>query len=72
MKERKGNHKAQKGRVQFGVLQKLLIGILVPLFAVLIVMGVFLGLQGASTVDDVMGSDLDAETRAAANQVESF
>ena len=72
MKERTGNHKAQKGRVQFGVLQKLLIGILVPLFAVLIVMGVFLGLQGASTVDDVMGSDLDAETRAAANQVESF
>ena len=72
MKKRANSHEVQEGHIRFGVLQKLLIGILVPLFAVLIIMGVFLGLQGSSTVNDVMGSDLNAETRAAANQVESF
>lgn len=72
MQKKESPNGPQNGRVKFGILPKLLLGILVPLFVVLGVMGIFLGLQGASTVDEIMSADLDSETKAAANEIESF
>ena len=59
-------------RVKFGIVAKMLVGILVPLFAVLILISVFLGLQGSKTVGNVVGAELNAETKAAASDVDSF
>ena len=57
---------------KFGILPKLLVGILVPLFVVLITMSIFLNLQGGKIVDGIMGSALEAETDSAASQVDAF
>ena len=59
-------------RVKFGIVPKLLLGILVPLFVVLIVISIFLGLQGSQTVNEVMSAELDAEAKAAASEVDAF
>ena len=59
-------------RVKFGIVPKLLLGILIPLFVVLIIMGVFLGIQGSRTINDVMSAELDAGTKGAASQVDGF
>ena len=61
-----------KKQFKFGVVPKLLLGILVPLFVVLLVMSLFLGLQGSKTVNQIMSAELEAETQAAANQVDAF
>lgn len=62
---------AQEG-VRFGIAPKMLLSILIPLFAVLLIMGLFLGNQVSGTVDQVMSGQLDASSQAAANQVEAF
>ena len=58
--------------VKFGIVPKMLLGILAPLFVVLIVISIFLGLRSSATVNEVMSAELDAETRAAAYQIEAF
>ena len=58
--------------MKFGIVPKLLLGILAPLCAVLILMGLFLGIQSSGVVRRLMGAELNAESEAAANQVESF
>lgn len=72
MERGKDQKPGTEGQVRFGIVPKLLLGILVPLFAVLIIIGIFLGMQGAKTVNEIMGADLDAEAKSAANQVEAF
>lgn len=58
-----------KKHVKFGILAKLLLGILTPLVVVLIIVSIFLGMQGSKTVNEVMSAELNAETRAAASEV---
>ncbi len=58
--------------MKFGIVPKLLLGILAPLCAVLILMGLFLGIQSSGVVRRLMSAELNAESEAAANQVESF
>lgn len=72
MQKKENTADPQSGTVKFGILPKLLIGILAPLFIVLGIMGIFLGLQVSDTVNGIMSAELDSETKAAANQVESF
>lgn len=70
-RERKDAQIAQK-RMKFGIVPKLLLGILSPLVIVLIVITIFLGLRGSETINDVMGAQLNAEAKAAANEVNTF
>ena len=72
MQKKENSNGPQTGKVKFGILPKLLLGILVPLFVVLGIMGIFLGIQGTNTVDETMSENLDSQTKAAAAQVESF
>lgn len=72
MKEKKARNHAHNSRIKFGILPKLLLGILAPLFVVLIIMGIFVGLKGSSMVNEIMGTELDAESLAASSQVEAF
>ena len=60
------------GGIRFGIVPKLLLGILIPLFVVLIIMGVFLGVQGSSTINEIMSAKLDAGSQAAASEVDGF
>ena len=59
-------------QVKFGIVPKLLLGILVPLIASMILMGVFLGLQGSNIVNEVMNEQLNAQADSAANEVNAF
>lgn len=70
-RERKDAQIAQK-RMKFGIVPKLLLGILSPLVIVLVVITIFLGLRGSETINDVMGAQLNAEAKAAANEVNTF
>ena len=72
MKREYVNASRVKSGVRFGIVPKLLMGILIPLFAVLIMISIFLGMQGSSTVNEIMSAELDAEARAASSQVEAF
>lgn len=72
MKRVKNGQLATKKQIRFGIVQKLLLGILIPLAAVLVLIGIFLGVQSSSTVNEVMNAELDAETETAANQVDGF
>ncbi|MGI6255171.1 MAG: methyl-accepting chemotaxis protein [Acutalibacter sp.] len=72
MKKERETAPIAKKQVKFGIVPKLLLGILVPLFAVLFLISIFLGMQGAKTVNETMSAELDAETKSAANQVEAF
>ena len=58
--------------VKLGIVQKLLIGILVPLILVLSVIGVLLGTRVSNTVEEMVRKNLTAETESAANQVNAF
>ena len=58
--------------IKFGIVPKLLISILVPLFVILSVMGLFLGFQGASTIEGVMRKNVTAASQAAANEVDAY
>lgn len=62
----------QAERRTFGIVQKLLVSILVPLFVVLLVTTIFLGLRGGKIVTELKSGELDAATQAAAGQVEAF
>ncbi len=62
----------EKKQLKFGIVPKLLVCILLPLNVVLIIMGVFLGMQTSKTVDQIMSQELNAETESAANEVEAF
>ena len=64
-KERVSRPSDRRG-VTFGIVPKLLLSILCPLFAVLTLITVFLGLRSASTVNTVMNAELEAATEAAA------
>lgn len=59
-------------QVKFGIVPKLLLGILVPLIASMILMGVFLGLQGSNIVNEVMNEQLNAQADSAANEETPF
>lgn len=72
MKRESSVRPAGKAQVKFGIVPKLLLGILIPLFVVLIIISIFLGLQGSKTVNEIMGAELDAEAKSAASQVEAF
>lgn len=72
MKRKRNVSLTGKKQVKFGIVPKLLLGILVPLFIVLIAISIFLGLQGSKTVNEIMSAELDAEARSAANQVDVF
>lgn len=62
----------QAERRTFGIVQKLLVSILVPLFVVLLVTTIFLGLKGGKIVTELKSGELDAATQAAAGQVDAF
>ena len=62
----------QKHKFKFGIAPKLLVSVLVPLFVVLTIMGIFLGVQSSNTVNQIMSAELDAETKAAASEVNAF
>lgn len=64
--------KDAQGRMKFGIVPKLLIAILCPLIVVLVVITIFLGLRGSETINNVMGAQLNAEAKAAANEVNAF
>lgn len=72
MKKRERDVGEQAERRTFGIVQKLLVCILVPLFAVLLVTSIFMGLNGGKIVKEIKSSELDAETQAAAGQVEAL
>ena len=61
----------EKQKFKFGIVPKLLLGILVPLFIILNIMGIFLGEQGYKTVNQIMSTELKAETKSASNEVDS-
>lgn len=71
---KKGNVKKnpKKQQFKFGILPKLLLGILIPLFVVLGIMGVFLASKGSKTINETMNAELESETRAAASEVSSL
>lgn len=64
--------KGERSKIRFGIVQKLLAGILLPLVVALGIMGGFLGAKGYTTVANVMGKELTAEATSAANQVDAF
>lgn len=69
----KGNYDiTQNRKLKLGITPKLLVSILAPLFIVLTIMGIFLGVQSSNTVNDIMRAELDAETHTAASEVDSF
>ena len=70
-RERRNAHTGNK-QIKFGIVPKLLLGILCPLIASMVLMSLFLGMQGSKIVNEVMSSQLDAQARSAANQVDSF
>lgn len=70
-RERKETQMVRR-RVKFGIVPKLILGILTPLTVVLVIITVFLGLQGSKTINEVMSAQLNAETRAASNEVNTF
>lgn len=72
MKNAREEKEKDKKRVKFGIVPKMLLGILAPLFVVLLITSIFLGMQGSRTVNEVMGAELNAETKAAASNVDSF
>ena len=57
---------------KLGIVQKLLLGILLPLILILSLLGVILGVQVSHTVRTLMIADLNAQTSACAEQVEAF
>ena len=70
-REKKDVHIAH-GRMKFGIVPKLLLSVLCPLMVVLVVITIFLGSQGSTTINEVMSGQLNAETKAAANEVNTF
>lgn len=58
--------------VKLGIVQKLLLGILVPLIVVLALIGVFLGMQVSGTVQKMMTETLTAQTQTSAKEVDSY
>ena len=72
MQREKKDAQMVRRRMKFGIVPKLILGILTPLIVVLIIITIFLGLQGSKTINEVMSAELNAETRAASNEVNSF
>ena len=72
MKKRERDVGERAERRTFGIVQKLLVCILVPLFVVLLVTSIFMGLKGGKIVTEVKSGELDAATQAAAGQVEAL
>lgn len=68
MRKERVSRPSDRRVVTFGIVPKLLLSILCPLFAVLTLITVFLGLRSASTVNTVMNAELEAATEAAASQ----
>lgn len=62
----------KKKEFQFGIVPKLLVGILTPLFIVLIVMSIFLGIRVSKATNQSMGTELDAESKYASSNVSEF
>lgn len=73
-KENKSEDIVQQGqkKYSFGVLQKLLIGILLPLIIVLVGVGVLLNSQVIDTIGTIEGNYLSAETKRGAEQIDGY
>ena len=69
---RKRNAERKKTRCKFGIVPKFLIGILIPLFAVLWAMGIFLGVEVSKTVNQSVSTELGGQSTAASSQVSAF
>lgn len=72
MQREKTDAQMVRRRMKFGIVPKLILGILTPLIVVLVIITIFLGLQGSKTINEVMSAQLNAETRAASNEVNTF
>ncbi|MGO5116535.1 cache domain-containing protein [Candidatus Avoscillospira sp. LCP25S3_F1] len=59
-------------QIKLGITPKLLLGILCPLIVCIILVSVFLGLQGSSIINKIISEQLDAQTNSAANEIDSF
>ena len=59
-------------QIKFGIVPKLLLGILCPLIICMVLVSVFLGLRGSSIVNEIMSAQLNAQTDSAANEIDSF
>ena len=58
--------------MKLGIVQKLMIGILLPLILILGIIGVLLGRTSSGIVEELVSENLTAQTTAAANQVDAF
>lgn len=58
--------------VKFGIVQKLLLGILLPLVLVLGLIGVFLGVQVSGAVKEMMTDTLTSQSETAAKEVDAY
>lgn len=58
--------------MKFGIVQKLMIGILLPLILILSIIGALLGSTSSRIVEDLVGESLTSQTSAAAKQVDTF
>ncbi len=58
--------------MKFGIVQKLLLGILLPLVLVLGLIGVFLGMQVSGTVREMTTQTLTAQTQTGAKEVDAY
>ncbi|MGO5114417.1 methyl-accepting chemotaxis protein [Candidatus Avoscillospira sp. LCP25S3_F1] len=58
--------------MKLGIVQKLLVGILLPLVLVLGLIGVLLGVQVSGTVKQMMTQTLTSQTETAAEEVDAF
>ncbi len=62
----------KRDRIKFGIVPKLLLGILIPLIISMIVISIFLGTKGSEIVNEIMNGELEAYADAASNQVDAF
>ncbi len=70
--KQQGTRKLHKLDVKFGVLPKMLIGILGPLVVILVIVGIALNAQVSSMVTNMENDYLSSETARSAAQVEQF
>ncbi|MGO5028231.1 hypothetical protein [Candidatus Agathobaculum pullicola] len=58
--------------MKIGIVQKLALGILIPLILVLSGIGVLLGIQISGTVEQMMTDNLTSQAESGAQQVNAF
>ena len=58
--------------MKLGIVQKLLLGIIIPLILIQCVIGVLLGFRVSDSMSGVMKENLDAQTKAGAEETDAF